>query len=664
MSNRASGGRYQEDRSRDHGSRNRDHSPRFREHRSKSRDKDSQPRDQDVHSRKGSRSRDHSYETIDRLPSAYSSSDDYTSSRAKDRIPTSYNDKSRRTHRILPQTYSSSDDYTSSQTSDQIPSMNHLKLRRPEIIALQSYTSSSDDYTSGERLRRSEHRGSRPRDRTPQMYDRVPLRYNDSTPERWKGEDAVQHRRSGSRDRVGRNRDGNLRDHAYLSRSRDDVIRVSMPYIHDRETQSRDDLHRVGNSTIKSKDRSSHSRGEFHKKSDSASHSQELPNRSRDSVDRTRANQAHPQERSNKTRKEVDRIKDNPTKSQVKSSKTQNDVGPSKDSKASSKSRLGRKKDPKRVKPKISRSQEILPEPRDHSAPRWDYYLQSDKYGSHTTLSTVSGEKKNVRPGAPSEPNEYNFNYKRRGLFLIINNKNFHPNTGQQTREGTDVDAERLEERFQDLGFEVKRYDDVNRSRISTLMYDAAAYDHSNADCFGCAILSHGLEGRVYATDGYISLELLVMPFKGDRCPSLVGKPKLFFLQACRGTKMDYGVDVSDSSLSSKDEDEMDAANSVSIRKIPIEADFLFAYSTVPGYYSWRNNQDGSWFIQALCIVLENYGLKMELLHMLTHVNRIVAYEFASCTDREFTDKMKQMPCVVSMLTRYVFFRHKKQDIR
>lgn len=46
---------------------------------------------------------------------------------------------------------------------------------------------------------------------------------------------------------------------------------------------------------------------------------------------------------------------------------------------------------------------------------------------------------------------------------------------------------------------------------------------------------------------------------------------------------MDYGVDMSDSSLSSRDEDEMDAANSVSIRKIPIEADFLFAYSTVPG---------------------------------------------------------------------------------
>ncbi|XP_041362616.1 caspase-3-like isoform X2 [Gigantopelta aegis] len=295
------------------------------------------------------------------------------------------------------------------------------------------------------------------------------------------------------------------------------------------------------------------------------------------------------------------------------------------------------------------------------------YFVQKDNDIPDTEqeFARRSADTKNVRPGAPSEPNEYNFNFKRRGLFLIINNKNFDSSTGQMVREGTDVDAERLEERFQDMGFEVKRYDDVTRAKMSALMYDAASYDHSNADCFGCAILSHGVEGRIFATDGYMSLELLVVPFKGDRCPSLIGKPKLFFLQACRGSKMDYGVEVSDStSASSKDEDETDSSNTVTIRKIPIEADFLFAYSTVPGYYSWRNNQDGSWFIQALCIVLENYATKMELLHMLTHVNRIVAYEFASCSDKEFNDRMKQMPCVVSMLTRYVYFRHKKQDIR
>ncbi|KAL8587534.1 hypothetical protein ACOMHN_000940 [Nucella lapillus] len=274
------------------------------------------------------------------------------------------------------------------------------------------------------------------------------------------------------------------------------------------------------------------------------------------------------------------------------------------------------------------------------------------------------GERKEVRPGAPSEPNEYNFNSKRRGLFLLINNKNFSRGTHHKPREGSDLDAERLEERFQDLGFDVRRFNDVAKARMATLMYDAAAQDHSDADCFGCAILSYGLEGYVYGTDGRVSLEVLTLPFKGERCPTLVGKPKLFFVQACsQHYRDDRSLAGSRLSLM-PDEEVLDGTTCVHTRRIPAEADFLFAYSTVPGCFSWRNNQEGSWFIQALCIVMENYGSKMELLHMLTHVNRIVAYEFASCSDKEFTDVMKQMPCIVSMLTRHVHFKPKKQDIR
>lgn len=87
-----------------------------------------------------------------------------------------------------------------------------------------------------------------------------------------------------------------------------------------------------------------------------------------------------------------------------------------------------------------------------------------------------SGDRRSVRPGAPSEPNEYNFNYHKRGLFIIINNKNFHPSTGKESRDGTDADAERLEERFQDLGFDVRRYNDVSSSKLLQLMNDGTKH--------------------------------------------------------------------------------------------------------------------------------------------------------------------------------------------
>jgi hypothetical protein len=59
----------------------------------------------------------------------------------------------------------------------------------------------------------------------------------------------------------------------------------------------------------------------------------------------------------------------------------------------------------------------------------------------------------------------------------------------------------------------------------------ASKQDHSNADCFGLAILSHGDEGIVYGIDCIIKLDTLLAPFKGEKCPTLIGKPKLFFIQ-------------------------------------------------------------------------------------------------------------------------------------
>ena len=63
------------------------------------------------------------------------------------------------------------------------------------------------------------------------------------------------------------------------------------------------------------------------------------------------------------------------------------------------------------------------------------------------------------------------------------------------------------------------------------ISFVASNYDHSEVDCFACAILSHGDEGVVYGTDGIVKIDELVSPVKGANCPSLIGKPKLFFIQ-------------------------------------------------------------------------------------------------------------------------------------
>ena len=84
---------------------------------------------------------------------------------------------------------------------------------------------------------------------------------------------------------------------------------------------------------------------------------------------------------------------------------------------------------------------------------------------------------------------------------------------------------------------------------------------------------------------------------------------------------------------------------------LPSEADYLLAYATIPGYVSWRNNQNGSWFVSALVSVFMEMADKVHLLDMLTEVNRRVAEEFESTSG-----KRKQVPEPVSRLRKRLYF--------
>ena len=105
------------------------------------------------------------------------------------------------------------------------------------------------------------------------------------------------------------------------------------------------------------------------------------------------------------------------------------------------------------------------------------------------------------------------------------------------------------------------------------------------------------------------------------------------------------GIDVPDGPDS-------EASSKVSV---PTEADFLYAYSTVPGYYSWRNSGNGSWFIQSLTKVFEENAERMDILRMLTRVNAMVS-TFKSRTGERYSDSKRQVSCAVTMLRKDLYF--------
>lgn len=56
--------------------------------------------------------------------------------------------------------------------------------------------------------------------------------------------------------------------------------------------------------------------------------------------------------------------------------------------------------------------------------------------------------------------------------------------------------------------------------------------NYDNDDCLMIVVLTHGEEGGfLHAFDGTYNANVLWNPFTPDKCPSLAGKPKLFFIQ-------------------------------------------------------------------------------------------------------------------------------------
>lgn len=124
----------------------------------------------------------------------------------------------------------------------------------------------------------------------------------------------------------------------------------------------------------------------------------------------------------------------------------------------------------------------------------------------------------------------YAMDHPRRGRAVIINNRTF---TMENTphRKGSDNDAAQLQKTLLYMGFEVDSWTDLPVKHMQDAMRYYSNQNYSDCDGFFCAIFSHGEEGIIYGTDGKIGLTELTMPFRGDKCTTLAGKPKVFVIQ-------------------------------------------------------------------------------------------------------------------------------------
>lgn len=235
----------------------------------------------------------------------------------------------------------------------------------------------------------------------------------------------------------------------------------------------------------------------------------------------------------------------------------------------------------------------------------------------------------------------YKMSSSPRGFALVISNVTFDPCTAPDLdpRKGGEVDDEVLRKVFTELDYMVTVRQNLTAQNMRMCIESFSRRpEHRTVDSCVVCLLSHGVEGAVYGTDGQLlQLDWVFGSFDNAHCPLLQNKPKMFFIQACRGEEMDCGVEQLDgpSRTSSPSCEQVDAGREgqgdAGMRqrgemgrpriKLPQRSDMICGFASLKGTAAMRNTKRGSWFIQDLNTILRLNAKDTHLADMLAQVN-------------------------------------------
>ncbi|XP_028414456.1 caspase-7-like isoform X2 [Dendronephthya gigantea] len=220
----------------------------------------------------------------------------------------------------------------------------------------------------------------------------------------------------------------------------------------------------------------------------------------------------------------------------------------------------------------------------------------------------------------------------KKGYALVIHNIEFI-DCDLENREGSRHDLQAIEIFCKEAGLTMDVQENLEVKQIRAHCRKLNKKNTLKSyDGFVCFILSHGNSYGICGKRGeIIGVHEIVGYFKENK--DLLEKPKLFFIQACRGDDI---------------EDDGNEDNP-SVRLCPPDtSDILIAHSTMEGEKSYKHSAKGSWFIQTLMKSLDAYVKTHHLLEIMTTVNDVIA-------GSDFMGE-RQMPVQVSTLTKFVCF--------
>jgi hypothetical protein len=198
------------------------------------------------------------------------------------------------------------------------------------------------------------------------------------------------------------------------------------------------------------------------------------------------------------------------------------------------------------------------------------------------------------------------------GKAIVIVNNTFTPNPELvlRPRSGAMRDMFLFRQTFEHLGYTVEAHSNLTGVQMHQVIAEVAAENHDAHDSFVCCISTHGDDEKVYGADS-IGVKRVELIQTVKQSATLLEKPKMFFLQACR-TKSSSTPTTENLTHYQPDAPKQDA-------------DIFVANATTPNSASYRDPSTGSWFVSTLHRVFTSPARHNATLSALMHeVNREV----------------------------------------
>lgn len=235
---------------------------------------------------------------------------------------------------------------------------------------------------------------------------------------------------------------------------------------------------------------------------------------------------------------------------------------------------------------------------------------------------------------------DYKISASLRGICLIVNNVTFDIDV-LTYRKGSDMDAYRFKEIFRQMGFYVECKRNLTAEKMKSLFKQVAARCMKKHDALVVILLSHGTESGIYGSDGLeVEMNEILTYFDNKMCRQMIGKPKVFIVQACRGRLADYGVKDTQTFFSQPESQNLTQPSQLTQLNLdtprisrwaevdreyhPTRTDMVLCFSCHTGFVSTRNEDEGSWLGASLAWHLEKEAYRKHLIEIFNMVSRDV----------------------------------------